>query len=133
MASDVVVVDMGDEERVGIAYAQGREPILHPCPFCGTTKINVSKFIGHYRVECGGSPCPASPMVSGKTEAEAIDKWNTRPNDEMAAEAYTLRWLREEAKEGGWDLLDLVEAARAKKIARITRRDPPGRYNEDGF
>ena len=47
---------------------------LLPCPFCGSTKLQLSKFSVDC-MECWGS-------MLGHEKKETITKWNTRTKDE---------------------------------------------------
>ena len=57
---------------------------LKPCPFCGR-RGEIRSFKGSdYKVECTNNFCQASYMIGMDfdTEAEAIEAWNRRTNDE---------------------------------------------------
>ena len=55
------------------------------CPFCGTNAV-VERWHGgpkrKHRVGCDNDACPALPGVTGKTRAEAVQRWNTRMDQE---------------------------------------------------
>lgn len=65
---------------------------LKPCPFCGSKgEMRCDKkpdmngyFVYSYVVDCSRFDCPASYMIGNDfdTEAEAIEAWNRRINDE---------------------------------------------------
>lgn len=107
--------------------------LILPCPFCGNDPITDKVQGGNYIVDCTSAKCTGLPMAIGKELDIAIDRWNTRPGTEaISQEAYTLAWLREEAKEAGWNLLDLVEAARDKRLVKkVAKARNPFRYHPD--
>lgn len=49
---------------------------LKPCPFCGG-EPTLSCY-RNFLVKCFGSQCSADVESWGKTEEEAVEKWNTR-------------------------------------------------------
>lgn len=55
---------------------------LLPCPFCGTTDIELypcnPKFPKQRRIECGNPGCIARGYDTFYSEREAIERWNTR-------------------------------------------------------
>jgi hypothetical protein len=69
-----------------VKKAIDREPWFNPrclpCPFCG-----LFPFVQYWHggspkkraVTCDNEECPASPMVTGKSEDEAVMRWNQRP------------------------------------------------------
>jgi ssDNA-binding Zn-finger/Zn-ribbon topoisomerase 1 len=90
---------------------------IKPCPACGGTKvafINAGLPDSPGWVECLTGRC----NLQGPTErkgAKTPIKWNAIPrayDDENAAEAGTMRMLREDAQKYGYeDALDAVEVA----------------------
>jgi len=65
---------------------------LKPCPFCGGPAMMREGHRDHWKVECVRPACSAS---SGgwhpAAKAEAIDAWNTRPNQSAEAEREAFR------------------------------------------
>ena len=64
---------------------QPKNSELKPCPFCGAKAVmNYKQALNTWIVECSNSSCPASYMIGMDydTEAEAIEAWNRRANDE---------------------------------------------------
>lgn len=54
---------------------------LLPCPFCGDDDLLPMRLSSElWEVYCDFGECPARPTAYGRTEAEAIVKWNTRVN-----------------------------------------------------
>lgn len=91
--------------------------IILPCPWCGSDNLVLTEKDSAFFLECQNPYCPTMPCAMSQTSAaHVIDLWNTRADD-VSQEAYTLRWLRQECEEAGWDLLDLVEAARDHRVA----------------
>jgi len=63
---------------------------LKSCPFCGEVPVDVYESIApsarptYFSVECPNKKCPCEGAVScGKTEEEAINKWNTRHTPDL--------------------------------------------------
>jgi hypothetical protein len=54
---------------------------LLPCPFCGAqpiTDIFHDEEDHFHLVQCVNDDCPAAPITTGATAAEAAGKWNVR-------------------------------------------------------
>lgn len=52
-----------------------------PCPFCGDAPMIVPWHGGGPRkrmIMCRSDACSVGPQVTGATERQAIEKWNTR-------------------------------------------------------
>ena len=58
--------------------------IIKHCPFCGV-RPEIEKWHGgsasKKAVSCPNDFCAAMPMVTGRTEAEAVRRWNRRKAD----------------------------------------------------
>lgn len=55
--------------------------ILKPCPFCGAPADVEYWYGGGSRkrmVSCSNSSCFVAPQVTGSTQVQAIERWNTR-------------------------------------------------------
>lgn len=60
-------------------------PAPLPCPFCGSTDVSTWLFLrgtkrhpAQWHVGCEGSGCDVLPVCEGKTEVEAVERWNRR-------------------------------------------------------
>jgi hypothetical protein len=55
-----------------------------PCPFCGSSEIDIEPWHGggpdKHMVSCAHEDCEVQPGVTGETKQEAIDTWNARPS-----------------------------------------------------
>ena len=54
---------------------------LKPCPFCGGTKLRISRYFGLncYDIKCDNEDCSMNVSTDfSKTKKQAIEKWNTR-------------------------------------------------------
>lgn len=85
------------EERMADEYGRihtdgsrsGGQPVLLPCPFCGSLPKSGDSTYGYWLIFCSDeNNCLAQPSVELKTEAQAIAAWNTRqPTQSDALEA----------------------------------------------
>lgn len=69
-----------------ISYPPKKEPVLKPCPFCGSKNVELSQDgYGSWAVECHGYACHAY-VTNAKWRCErkedAIALWNRRKEDE---------------------------------------------------
>lgn len=69
-----------------MSYPPKKEPVLKPCPFCGSENVELSQDkYGSWAVECHGYACHA--YVSNakwrcERKEDAIALWNRRKEDE---------------------------------------------------
>ncbi len=66
------------------------QPTLAACPFCGGEADKPKRRAwgrgAYYVVFCGNDSCNAGGPNSGDTKQEAIDAWNTRPDEAVIKE-----------------------------------------------
>ena len=57
-----------------------RSPDALPCPFCGYAPMIVKWHNGPRgrMIMCRCDECPVGPQIAGRTEAKALESWNTR-------------------------------------------------------
>lgn len=69
-----------------------------PCPFCGAFGIlENEKGSKHWTVTCPDDECFASPLVIvGRSEEQAVERWNTRAGDTSHLALTALRKLAAE-------------------------------------
>ena len=51
-----------------------------PCPW-GRHKVTVEVNNDRWYCYCSSARCPATPFVEGRTEREAVEKWNKQDRD----------------------------------------------------
>lgn len=69
-----------------IAKRLNKEPLvrhdLRSCPWCGASP-NIQYWHGgkptKRMISCSGLDCDVSPMVTGETEREAVQRWERTP------------------------------------------------------
>lgn len=60
----------------------GKQADLLPCPFCGEPP-EIDKTGQWHRVECVNQKCSIAPnSLSARSRKQAIDEWNTRPDQQ---------------------------------------------------
>jgi len=60
---------------------------LKACPFCGSEPVSTDEtdrdHVGGWSICCENNACFAEPIIVGRTEAIAVERWNTRPTPSL--------------------------------------------------
>lgn len=57
------------------------EPIIKPCPFCGSTDIQLIEYRSEVTITCKGCNVWVDHMFDAMSRNEAIELWNRRVNE----------------------------------------------------
>jgi len=103
-------------EQIADEAARRLEQPLKPCPFCGgeaeIVRNDVGVFVGCFHEICPVAPSTGTFLYEYASEAEAIEAWNTRAEQQKVAIA-NVTFTQEQ--------LDEIKEYCLRNLARYTR------------